>query len=329
MKDGLFSVVIPNWNGKHFLQTCLDSLQVQTYSNVEIIIADNASKDGSQAFIKSRYPQVSLIELPENRGFTGACNAGMQAAQGEFIALLNNDTEVDPGWITAVVNAFESHPDTGIIASKMLLFDRRDHIHTTGDYFTVDGRAGNRGVWERDNGQYDTEEYMFSACGGASIYRKVMLDQIGLLDDDFFFSLEDIDLAWRAQLVGWRCLYTPAAIVYHHLSATGGGVTASYHDGRNLIYVLTKNYPSALLRKYGWLILRGQLTQAADALRAWRGKAARARLRGMMAGVAHIPKMLRKRREIQARRTIPLKDLEAILSPPYQSQRDYHDPKSD
>lgn len=313
MTDPLFSVVIPNWNGKKFLKTCLDALEAQTYPNIEVIIADNASSDGSQAFIQEHYPQVILIQLAENFGFTGACNAGLRAAQGEFVSLLNNDTEVDPNWVSTIVDGFSRHPEAGIVASKMLLFDKRDHIHTAGDYFTVDGKAGNRGVWQRDEGQYDREEFVFSACGGSSAYRKNMLDQIGLLDDDFFFSLEDIDLAWRAQLAGWRCLYTPSAIVYHHLSATGGGVTASYHDGRNLIYVLVKNYPSALLRKYGLLVLKTQAKIALDALRAWRGEAARARLRGMWAGVRGIPKMLQKRRGIQRTRTISMEDLEAML----------------
>src|SRR5690606_28181033 len=121
------------------------------------------------------------------------------------------------------------------------LFDRRDHFHTAGDYFTLDGRAGNRGVWQQDVGQYDTEEFVFSACGGAAAYRRTMLDQIGMLDDDFFFSGEDVDLGWRAQLTGWRCLYVPTAVVYHHLSATGGGKTSSYYDGRNLIFIDRKS----------------------------------------------------------------------------------------
>jgi GT2 family glycosyltransferase len=318
----LFSIVIPNWNGRHFLQTCLDSLRAQMYPAVEVIIADNASSDGSQQFVREHYPEVRLIALPENRGFTGACNAGMEAAKGEYVALLNNDTEVDPGWVAALVDVFERHPEVGIVASKMLLFDRRDHFHTAGDFFTVDGRAGNRGVWQKDEGQYDQEAIVFSACGGSSAYRRAMLDEIGLLDDDFFFSLEDVDLAWRAQLSGWRCLYTPQAIVYHHLSATGGGVTASYHDGRNLIYLLIKNYPSALFRKHGWKILRFQLKQLMDALRAWRGEAARARMRGMLAGVIGMPKMLRKRRKIQAGRKIAMDDLEAILWPPAAEDRE-------
>ena len=312
----LFSVIIPNWNGARFLPTCLEALKRQTYPHLEIIIADNASTDGSQALIASQYPQVRLVQLPENRGFTGACNAGMRAASGDYIALLNNDTEVDAGWAAAVVDAFDRHSEIGIVASKMLLFDQRDHIHTAGDYFTVDGRAGNRGVWQQDTGQFDREEYVFSACGGSSAYRKTLLDQIGLLDDDFFFSLEDMDLAWRAQLTGWRCLYTPKAIVYHHLSATGGGVTASYYDGRNLLFVLVKNYPGALWRKYGRLILRAQVKLAWEALRAWRGAAARARLRGMAAGVWQLPRAWQKRKAIQSARTISIADLEAVLSPP-------------
>lgn len=310
----LFSIVIPNWNGSRFLPVCLESLRRQTYAPIEVIIVDNASSDGSQDLIKREYAWVKLIELPTNTGFTGACNAGMQAARGDIVSLLNNDTEVDTNWAAAVLDAFARHPEVGSVASKMLLFDKRDHLHTAGDYFTIDGRAGNRGVWQKDVGQYEREEIVFSACGGSSAYRRVMLDQIGLLDNDFFFSGEDVDLGWRVNLSGWRCLYTPAAIVYHHLSATGGGVTASFYDGRNLIFILVKNLPAALWRKYGGLILRAQGRQAGAAIRAWRGKEARAKLRGMFAGIAALPRMLKKRREVQAMRRISIEALETLLS---------------
>jgi GT2 family glycosyltransferase len=312
----LLSIVIPNWNGARFLPTCLDALARQIDASIEVIVVDNASQDGSQDLIRRDYPAVKLIELAENRGFTGACNAGIQASRSEFVALLNNDTEVDPGWAAAVMGAFQRHADVGSVASKMLLFDRRDHIHTAGDYFTTDGRAGNRGVWQRDDGQFDRDEYVFSACGGSSAYRRAMLDQIGLLDDDFFFSGEDVDLGWRAQLAGWRCLYTPDAIVYHHLSATGGGVTASYYDGRNLLYILVKNLPAPLWRRYGGAIIKAQARLAWEAIRAWRGAAARARLLGMIAGLVGVPRMLRKRKAVQALRRVPVEAIEAILSPP-------------
>jgi GT2 family glycosyltransferase len=171
--------------------------------------------------------------------------------KGDYICLLNNDTEVDAGWAEAVVDAFERHPKAGMVASKMLLFDKRDHIHTVGDGFSTDGRPFNRGVWEKDEGQYDEEAYVFSACGGSSVYRRALIDDIGLLDDDFFFLMEDVDYAWRAQLAGWQALYTPHAIVYHHLSATGGGKTASFYDGRNSIYLLVKDIPADIWRKHG------------------------------------------------------------------------------
>lgn len=311
----LVSIVIPNWNGAHFLPGCLDSLRRQDYTPLEIVVADNASSDGSRNLLTERYPDVTLVALPENRGFTGACNAGMIAAKGDIVVLLNNDTEADPGWVSAIVDTFARHPEAGIVASKMLLFDRRDHFHTAGDLFRVDGRLFNRGVWERDEGQYDREEYVFSACGGSAAYRRAMLDEIGLLDDDFFFSCEDMDLAWRAQLAGYRCVYQPAAVVYHCLAATGGGITASYHDGRNMIWLLVKNYPGALWRKHGLKVLRAQLGLAWGALRAWRGAAARARLRGMVAGLIGIPRMVRKRRSIQRSRRVSLAYLESIMTP--------------
>ena len=260
------------------------------------------------------YANVCLIELPENRGFTGACNAGMEAAAGEFIALLNNDTEVAADWAAEVVRAFEEHPEVGIVASKMLLFDQRDRFHTAGDFFTCDGRAGNRGAWEADRGQYDRGECVFSACGGSAAYRKSMLDEVGLLDDDFFFLLEDADLAWRAQLLGYKVWYTPSAVVYHHLSATGGGVTASYYDGRNGIWLITKNMPASMLRKYGRKILSRQLALALAAVRAWRGREARARLRGMMAGICGLRGALVKRRRIQAMKRVDDEYIDSMLN---------------
>jgi len=310
-----FSVVIPNWNGAHHLPPCLDALRAQTYPDIEVIVADNASHDGSQQLLAERYPEVRLVQLPKNRGFTGACNAGMEAATGEYVSLLNNDTEVDPNWVAEVVAAFERHPEAGLVASKMLLFDRRDTFHTAGDLYRVDGRLMNRGVWQQDRGQYDQEDYVFSACGGSSAYRRRMLDEIGLLDDDFFFSAEDMDLAWRAQITGYRCVYAPNAVVYHKLSATGGGVTASFYDGRNMIWILIKDYPAALWRKHGWKILRAQWSLFWEAVRAWRGAAARARLRGMAASLLGVPRMYRKRRSIQRRRRVSIAYLETILTP--------------
>jgi GT2 family glycosyltransferase len=253
--------------------------------------------------------------LGQNKGFTGACNAGWQAARSEFIILLNNDTEVAPIWLAEIVAAFQRRPDVGIVASKMLLFDQRDTFHTAGDFYRVDGLPGNRGVWQKDVGQFEQTEPVFSACGGSAAYRRTMLDEIGFLDDDFFFSCEDVDIGWRAQLAGWRVLYVPTAVVYHKLKATGGSVTGSYYDGRNFLYLIWKNYPVTLLRRYWKTILKAQLNISRDALRAWRGEAARARLRGQMAGLWGIFKMWPKRRQVQAFRRVDDDSLTAVLSP--------------
>lgn len=296
------SVIIPNWNGAAHLATCLDALRAQTFREFEIIVADNASTDASLDVL-ARYPEARLLRLERNFGFTGACNAGMRAARGEIVALLNNDTQAAPDWLAEVVAAFARHPRAGLIASKMLLFDRGDILHTAGDLFKTDGTPGNRGVWQKDEGQF-AEGPVFSANGGSAAYRRAMLDEIGLLDEDFYYSCEDVDLAWRAQLAGWLCVYAPRAVVYHKLSASGGGVTASFHDGRNFIYVLAKDVPGVVWRRYGLQMIGGQLRITWEALRAWRGAAARARLRGQLAGLAGIPKMLAKRSAVQAARKV-------------------------
>ncbi|MXX82633.1 MAG: glycosyltransferase family 2 protein [Chloroflexi bacterium] len=308
------SVVIPNWNGKRFLAPCLDSLRAQTEPNIEIIIVDNGSSDGSQGFVKTAYADVHLIELPDNQGFTGACNRGMRAATGEFIALLNNDTEVARDWAAQVLQALDAKPAAGIIACKMLMHNQRDRFHTAGDYFATDGSAGNRGFGELDQGQYDAGDYVFSACGGAAVYRRSLLDEIGYLDDDFFFLLEDVDIAWRAQLAGYAVWFAPGAVVYHHISATGGGKTASYYAGRNGLWLIAKNMPATLLRKYWRRILARQAGLFWEALRAWRGEAARARLRGMVAGLLSLRGCLAKRGEIQAQRRASDAHIDSLLT---------------
>ncbi|MEP7358235.1 MAG: glycosyltransferase family 2 protein [Anaerolineales bacterium] len=307
------SIIIPNWNGAAHLPTCLDALRAQTVAGAEVILADNASTDETHALLARDYPEVKLIALARNLGFTGACNAGLRAAQGQVLILLNNDTEAAPGWLEAVLDAFARYPQAGSVASKMLLFDRRTILHAAGDLFRVDGTPGNRGVWEEDRGQFP-EGPVFSANGGSAAYRRALLDDVGLLDDAFYFSLEDVDLGWRAQLRGWPCIYAPAAVVYHKLSATGGGVTHSYYNGRNFLYILAKDIPGDLWRRYWPRMLRAQLRITAAALAAWRGREARARLRGQLAGLFTLYRPLSKRRQTHSTRRVSFDYLESILT---------------
>lgn len=311
----LASVVIPNWNGVRHLPVCLDALRAQTYPRLEVVLVDNGSTDGSQEMVTELYPEVRLLALDENLGLTGGNNVGFRAAEGQILISLNNDTEADGHFVEALVTALLEHPEAGMAAAKMLLFDRRDTIHSAGDGYRVDGIPFNRGVWQQDQGQYDEPGWIFGGCGGAVAYRREMLDKVGLFDESFFMYCEDVDLNWRAQLMGWRCWYTPQAIVYHKLSATGGGPLASYYTGRNTLWVVIKNYPDTLLRRYWRAIVQAQWGVARDAWQAWRGEAARARFRGQLAGLLGLPKMARARRAIQSTRQVSDATIEALLHP--------------
>jgi len=309
----LLSVIIPHYNGVRYLPPCFNALRAQTYSHLEIILVDNGSTDESLELTRRDFPEVKILETGQNLGYV-AINYAYEHAQGDIIAPLNNDTEVDPGWAQALVNALQKYPDAGMAASKMLLFDRRDTLHSAGDGFGTDGIPINRGVWQIDEGQFDQDTYIFGACGGAVAYRRTMLEEIGFFDEDFFMYLEDVDLNWRAQMAGYRAVFVPNAVVYHHLSASGGGVIASYYTGRNTVFMLAKNLPGPIFRHHWQSIIKAQLKITFDALRAWRGEAARARLRGQVAGLWGMPKWLAKRKAIQKTKRVDDAYLENLLT---------------
>jgi len=307
------SIIVPNYNGALYLRPCFEALKKQTYSNLEVILVDDGSTDESLALTQRDYPWVKVIALDYNGGFIKAVNQGISQAEGEIIISLNNDTEADPHWVEALVTALERFPRAGIAASKIRLFDQPDRLHSAGDSFGRDGIPINRGVWQEDVGQFDHDRLIFGGCGGAVAYTRTMLDDIGLFDEDLFMYCEDVDLNWRAQLAGYRCIFVPEAIIYHHLSATGGGKLASYYTGRNTILVLAKSVPGIVWRKHFFEIIQAQLKIAFEALRAWRGEAARARLRGQLAGLLGIPRWLNKRRQVQITRDVSEAYLESLL----------------
>ena len=275
------AIIITNWNGKDYLRVCLDSLRLQTHPNFEVIVVDNGSTDGSLEMLREEYPAVRVLALDENYGFVIASNRGAKATDADILVMLNNDTEAEPGWLEALCRALEEHPKAGSAASKMLLFDRRDTIHSAGDMLGPDFMPRNRGVWEIDRGQYDDRIEIFGPCGGAAAYRREAWEQVGGFDERLFMYLEDVDLAWRMQKAGWESVFVPEARVYHHLSATGGGVIASYYVGRNTL-LLHRRY----LTPGQWFkALPAHAKIVWAALRAWRGGAARARLRGVWHGV--------------------------------------------
>lgn len=269
-------MVIVNWNGKHLLEECLDSLLAQKVDNLEIILVDNGSRDGSAEYVLERYPGVRLVRLAENAGFAGGNNAGIRAASGRYIALLNNDTKTDPGWLANLLPEAEANPAAGMWASKILSYDQPDIIDNVGLLIYRDGLARGQGRLERDHGQYDTGREALFPSGCAALYRRRMLDEIGLFDEDFFAYADDVDLGLRARLAGWGCTYVPAAKVYHRYSSSSSTYSPlkAYLVERNRIWVLLKYYPVELIAASFFFTLKRFLLQFYGAV-SGRGASAR------------------------------------------------------
>lgn len=255
----LISVVIVNYNRRCFLEKCLASLLAQTYPKIEIILVDNGSFDGSIDYVRKDFPSVKIIANKKNLGFAKGSNIGIKEARGELIATLNNDTEVTSQWLEELVNAMNSDERVGMCASKMLFMKNPGMINSTGICISRSGVCWDRGIFETDTGQYELMEEVFGPCAGAALYRKTMLSEIGLFDEDFYAYMEDTDLAFRGRLAGWKCLYVPDAIVYHVHGGTGGFESdyTIYYGNRNVTWTPIKDFPPLLLiSSLPWIIVR-------------------------------------------------------------------------
>ncbi len=312
------SVVIPNWNGAHFLSECLESLARQTLP-AEIVVVDGASADGSRELVRERFPDVTLLSLPANRGFAAAVNAGIEhalARDSEYVALLNNDATAAPEWLARLVATAERHPECGTVTAKLLRRDGR-RIDSTGDFYSSWGWAYPRGRDELDRGQYDAPALreVFCGSGGASLFRAGMLRDVGRFDEAYFAYLEDQDLGFRAQLMGWKARYEPSAIAYHHMMGTSATIAHfdRYHALRNCIYLYVKNMPAPLHLKY--------LPKFALALALMAANDVRRRRFHRVAGaywdaIRHLPGLLRARRRVQATRRVPVHYIDSVLIHP-------------
>jgi GT2 family glycosyltransferase len=262
---------------------------------------DNGSGDGSVATAEQlarRYDiPLRTVENETNRGFSPACNQGIAAATGHWLVLLNNDTRPEPNWLEMLVNTAESAPDVGMVASKMLRATHPEQIDSAG--IAVDWMGI---VWDWRGGEVDQPDEtdvveVFGPCGGAALYSREMLKAVGTFDEDFFAYMEDVDLAWRARLAGWRCLLQPQARVLHDHSATLGHTSPRkrFLLGRNKVWLLVKNYPDP------WFTLYLPLLLAYDAMAATYGLASQGdwvAWQGRLAGLRQIRRFWRKRREI-------------------------------
>lgn len=239
------TVIIPNYNGIAYIKDCLDSLKMQSYPDFEIIVVDNASTDGSCEVVEKDFPEVKLIKLSQNFGFCRAVNEGIRVTKTKYLILLNNDTKADKDFVRELKNAIDAHDDTFSVAAKMLQMNAPDKIDAAGDLYCALGWAFALGK-DKKSDRYNKESVIFSACGGASIYRKSMFEQIGYFDELHFTYLEDVDVGYRARIMGFSNRYTPKAVVYH----AGSGTTGSRYNpfkvrmaSRNSWYVIYKNMP--------------------------------------------------------------------------------------
>lgn len=308
------SVVVPNWNGREELGACLDALLAQSFPH-QTIVVENGSTDGSQDFLQTNYPQITVLAQSKNLGFAEGVNVGIRYAlehQHDYVALLNNDAVPEKNWLEQLVNILKENPKAGIATGKFVSFDKQ-HIDSTGDMYTTWGLAYPRGRGEPADHAYDEKGLVFGATGGASLYRCDMLRAIGLFDKDFFAYYEDVDISFRAQLAGWQVAYTPKAVAYHKTGTTSSKIKGftTYQTIKNYPWLLWKNVPtrylpiilprfalaytlivgSAIARGHGWYVLKG-----------------------IIVSTLLLPKKLVERRKIQKYRRVTNSHVRSILT---------------
>lgn len=239
------TIIIPNYNGKHFMEPCLKSLAEQTCKDFKILVVDNASTDGSVEYMKEEYPEIETLVLEKNYGFSKAVNVGIRHADTPYVLLLNNDTTVEPHFVLEMIRAIERSRYIFSVSSKMIQMYHPEQIDSAGDLYTVIGWGICRGAG-RSITNYTEDCEIFSACAGAAIYRRELFKKIGYFDENHFAYLEDIDVGYRAKIYGYKNVYCPSALVYHVGSGTSGSKYNAFKvklSARNNIYVNYKNMP--------------------------------------------------------------------------------------
>ncbi len=308
------SIIIVTWNGMRHLPRCLAALVPQLPADAEIVQVDNASADGTVAWVRHHYPQVRLLELAHNTGFAGGVAAGLAVARGHLILLLNDDAFVEPGFVQALLTAMELHPEASA-ASAILTFDHQPELIASAgirlrrDAVALDVWAG-RTLAELP----EQPQAVFGASGGAALYRRSALDEVGGIVPEFFAYLEDVDLAMRLRLRGHRTLVVPQARARHVYSATAGQGSPLKQRllGRNRLRVIVRCMPGPLLLRWLPYIVGYELMAAAYAL--WKQQPAM--LAGRLMALHELPALLAQRRVIQAQRTAPIATFATWFAPP-------------
>jgi GT2 family glycosyltransferase len=314
------TVVVPAWNGERWLPGLFASLAAQTQPPEAVIVVDNGSVDGTLEWLARQAPHARVLAQGRNTGFAVAANRGLLAARTEFVALLNTDIVLAPDWLELMAGRLAAEPDCASVACKMVRLDDETILDDCGDVLRRDGVCEQRGRGRRDDGRWDRPGEVFGACGGAALYRRSAVRDAGAFDERFVSYLEDVDLALRLQLGGWRCAYEPRAVAHH----AGGGsaqqldTPVAYWTARNSVLLLSKYWPARWLpyvvyRQLSWLDAAGRAGRLGT------------HLRGLLAGLRLLPSGLAERR---AWRTKPVRIEVAVPRRPWRGPRAGGHPRS-
>jgi len=324
MRQPLVSVVILNWNCRGFLGACIESVLAQAYPVIDLLLVDNASTDGSVQWLADTYPQLAVVVNDENVGFARAHNQAIRLTRGDYYLPLNPDVVLTPGFVGEMVAALEEHPEAGSATGKVYFSMRSGssqdvRIYTTGHLLTKNRRPSNRGYKRKDTGQFDTPGYVFGANGACPLLRREMLDDVAFegefFDEMFFLYGDDYDLGWRAQLLGWRCLYVPTAVAYHHGKGSRGlyDPYIQYQYARNNYLVTYKNdLLGHFLADLPYILLYEVLWQAYILLTDPRRELSHAR--AIVDFLRLLPEARRRRRALQSRRRVTAKYMRSLFT---------------
>lgn len=323
----IFSVLVINWNGKHHLEECFDSVLGQSFRDFEVFLVDNASTDGSVEYVRGRYGErVHCIVLPGNLGFAGAYNVAIPKSRGAYVILLNNDTRVERDWLRSLAEAVARHPDAGMFTPKVLEYGDPERIDNTGHVIYRDGLSRGRHRLERDDGRFDREEEVIFPSGCAGVYKREMLDRIGLLDESYFSFGEDTELGLKGRWAGYACYYVPGARVYHKYSATWGKYSPekAFLVERNRMWILWKHFPVWDILASPWYTFRrylyhlqglvqkkGATYRFAEQHPAY--KLALALLRAYGSALVGLPRVMAQRRKFSSCRKISSTEFRRVL----------------
>ena len=315
----MVSVLLVTWNSARFLESCFASIERQEHVPFEVVVVDNASGDGTRELLRARQTQWTIFYNNRNVGFAAGMNQAMRSARGEWLLCLNPDVMLSPDFITLLVDAGKTQPAAGMLCGKLLRWDpgrdqpRTNILDSTGIYFTRNMRHLDRGAEEPDHGQYERAQWVFGATGAAALYRRDFVEAVSVegqfFDEEFFAYREDADLAWRGQLMGWKCMYVPRAIAWHVRRVTPERrenlpLEINWHSAKNRFLMRGKNASGWLCRNLFWpVVWRDLMVLGYALLRDWR------LISAVLYPIRSLQRVRHKRAIIQARRRVSDRDL--------------------